>query len=51
MVTTEPVDEEHLPTFSLGLEFLTSEKENLKKRKKENKQGPCKELLKRLLFQ
>ena len=36
MTTREPADEEALPTFSLGLEFLTPEK-NLKKRKKENK--------------
>ena len=36
MTTGEPADEEALPTFSLGLEFLTPEK-NLKKRKKENK--------------
>ena len=35
MATREPADEEALPTFSLGLEFLTPEK-NLKKRKKEN---------------
>ena len=30
-------------TFSSGLEFLTPEKKkkNLKKRKKENKPGPC----------
>ena len=33
MATSEPADEEDLPTFSLGLEFLTTEK-NLKKRKK-----------------
>ena len=36
MTTREPADEEALPPFSLGLEFLTPEK-NLKKRKKENK--------------
>ena len=35
MTTREPADEEALPTFSLGLEFLTPEK-NLKKREKEN---------------
>ena len=33
MKTREPADEEALPTFSSGLEFLTPEK-NLKKRKK-----------------
>ena len=36
MATREPADEEAHPTFSLGLEFLTPEK-NLKKRKKEDK--------------
>ena len=40
MATSEPADEEDLPTFSLGLGLLTPEK-NLKNRKKENKQGPC----------
>ena len=33
MATSEPADEEDLPTFSLGLEFLTPEK-TLKKRNK-----------------
>ena len=45
MATSEPADEEDLPTFSLGLEFLTPEKKKKKKkkkkRKKENKPGPC----------
>ena len=36
MTSREPADEEALPNFSLGLEFLTPDK-NLKKRKKENK--------------
>ena len=33
MATSEPADEEDLPTFSLGLEFLTPEK-NLKRTSK-----------------
>ena len=37
MATSEPADEEGLPTFSLELECLTPEKKNLKKRKKEKK--------------
>ena len=38
MTTREPADEEALPTFSLGLEFLTPEKKPKEKEKRE--QGP-----------
>ena len=32
---SEPADEEHLPTFSLGLEFLTPEKQAKTKKEKQ----------------
>ena len=48
MARSEPADEEDLPTFSLGLEFLTPEK-NLKKRKKEQAR-PLSSCLAKLLF-
>ena len=33
MESCEPADEEELPSFSLGMEFLTPQKERKKKRK------------------
>ena len=38
---SEPSDEEDLATFSLGLDFLTPEKQAKRKGKTENKQGGC----------
>ena len=49
MATSEPADEEDLPTFSLGLEFLTPEK-NLKKRKKREQARPVTLCLAKLLI-
>ena len=40
MESCEPADEEELPTFSLGKEFLTPQKER-KKKKTKNNYGPC----------
>ena len=51
MATSEPGDEENLPTFSLGLEFLTPEKKkNQKKRKKEQAKPVSSCLAKLLIF-
>ena len=38
MESCEPADEEELPTFSLGMEFLTPQKE---RKEKENKEQHC----------
>ena len=35
MESCEPADEEELPSFSLGMEFLTPQKERKKKKKKQ----------------
>ena len=35
MESCEPADEEELPTFSLGMEFLTPQKERKEKENKE----------------
>ena len=35
MESCEPADEEELPTFSMGMEFLTPQKERKKKKKKQ----------------
>ena len=41
MESCEPADEEELPSFSLGMEFLTPQKERKKKKKTNNKHGRC----------
>ena len=46
----EDAGEEDLPTFPLGMEFLTPENQSLKKRKKENKPGPCHRVSKTIKF-
>ena len=50
MTRSEPANEEDLPTFSLGLEFLTPEKKPKEKEKK-NKQCPCHRFSKNCYFQ
>ena len=52
MATSEPADEEDLPTFSLGLEFMhvTPEK-SLKKRKKEQARHVSSSIEKTINFQ
>ena len=37
MESCEPADEEELPSFSLGMEFLTPQKERKKKKTKQKK--------------
>ena len=41
MESCEPADEEELPSFSLGMEFLTPQKERKKKNKTKKKHGRC----------
>ena len=51
MATSEPADERDLPTSSLGLEFLTSKKQNKSKEKEKREQtGPVSSCLAKLLI-